>query len=194
MLSAIRSAVDSKAAAASTGDLLAQTAIMVDDLYKAASTTPAWDRALGLYLEASAGTLTTNLTAREFTVLYVVDNSFEPGNMQRPLELFGPGFGCAGFVYACPQECSLRLMGRDGVPPRDQLGQLNRYISEGRMVADRLVDSCMAARRHVVYLDTDADQGSLAPILARKDEPRVLTIFRNQAPVPDTNVEVFISQ
>jgi hypothetical protein len=170
--------------------LLAQTAfVMTDDLYKAACATPSWDSALAGYLTASAGAFTTLLTERGLTVEYVVDNSFAPDNMQRPLTLFGPWFESAGFVYVCPQALAIELAEQTASSEEPAVDA--HSLAEARDMATELVRRCRQERRHYMYLDVDFQIDSVDFLInVTSDVPGVISVFRNQPPLPGTEVEV----
>ena len=178
-------------ARATTMQLLSQTAwVMADDLYKAASSTSLWDNALAQYLTATARELTSALSERELTLAYVVDNTFTPENMQRPLTLFGPWFSSAGFVYICPQAIAVELAGVDGYSTEEP-DWISRYISESRHVAKQLVSTCLQDHHHYMYLDVDFQTGALDLLVNQAEAlPGVISVWRSEAPLPGTNVHV----
>jgi hypothetical protein len=178
-------------ARAAPSKLLAQTAfVMADDLYKAASVTQSWDRVLASYLTASAGTFTSVLAERGLIVAYAVDNTFAADNMQRPLTVFGPWFASAGFVYICPQAIATELARQTGESTENAAWDA-RLLAEARDVANQLVSRCWNERRHYMYLDADFQIDSLDFIVNQSSEvPGIISVFRNQPPLPDTEAQV----
>jgi hypothetical protein len=130
--------------------------------------------------------------ARGYVVRYVVDNQFSGIEYLRmgPFDLFPRVFNAAGFVYSCPQMVALQLMRADGVPDGDYESRLAQYIEEARMVNDRVISTCRNDGRHFVLLETDYEDGSLDAALNGERDPGALTIIRNEAPLPGTNVAV----
>lgn len=165
--------------------LIKASVAITDDLYKAACASDRWDSWLGAYLAASGATYFARLAERGYVVFYVVENEFD--DPQRPLELFKPWFGSAGFVYACPQHLAFQLMEADGETPSQEL--LPRYITEARIVAEQLAAKCREERRHLMFLDADSVEGSFTEPLADAGEDGFITIFRNYAPAAGTSIE-----
>jgi hypothetical protein len=180
--------VGAKASAADS-KYLAQTAyVMADDLYKAVNAITVFDGVTAAYLTASASTFNRVLTERGMTISYVVDNSFPPDELERPLRLFRAWFVAAGFVYVCPQVLAVDLAARTGEP-------VGGLIAEGRDLALQLVQRCRDGRRHHAYLDVDFDVDAY-PFLVEQAAtvPGVISVFRNEAPVAGTEVKVALPE
>jgi hypothetical protein len=173
-------------------DLLATAAVaFADDLYKAACGIDRWDDALDGYLTASAGTMSTLLTERGFHLQYLVDNAWQ--DLTKPIHLLPHWYQAAGFVYACPEVIAFELATQDGVDPEaDVQGVLGRYGSEARDVVDELIDRCQQERRPVMQLDTDTVEKSFDVALGARGKPGVITVFRDAAPEPGTQVAAWL--
>lgn len=182
-----------KRVAALTDRLLLQAAVsMVDDLYKYVNDAVLVDGALFAYLDAFARTFTAAVRERGYVIHYVVENAFSGVDflMRGPFDLFPRVFNAAGLVYVCPQQLALRLMQADGVAAPDYASAIARYIAEARDLADRLLSQCAETGRHYLFLEVDYQEGALDLALQGSDGRGVLTIFRNDAPVPGSTVSV----
>lgn len=186
----IRQAVLNGVAALDDSRLLRAAVSMVDDLYKYVNDAVLMDPSLFAYLDAFGRTFTTAVRERGYVIRYVVDNQFSDVEfmMLGPFDLFQKIFNAAGFVYISPQQMAWRLMQGDGVADSAYEASLPQYIAEARMLADRLANRCLDEGRHYVFLEADYEDGSLNAALGRKDAPGVLTVFRNDVPLPGTNV------
>jgi hypothetical protein len=172
---------------------LVQASIAVtDDLYKAASRIGYWDQDVQEYLAASAGSFASAVRNRGWLIQYLVDNSAP--DMSRPLELFPEWFPAAGFVYVCAQAVVPRLVEADPDAAKlDPAEVVPMYIDEARYVAGEIVGRCHETRQHFVQLDTDAVESSFDKALEHRG-PSVLTIVREQAPVPGSKVSVLFPE
>lgn len=63
-------------------------------------------------------------------------------------------------------------------------------IDEARDLADRLLSQCAETGRHYLFLEADYQEGALDLALQGSGGHGVLTIFRNDAPVPGSTVSV----
>ena len=172
--------------------LLKAAVTMVDDLYKYVNDAVLMDAALFEYLDAFGRTFTAAVRERGYVIRYVVDNTFSGIDHLTvgPFDLFPRVFNAAGFVYVCPQQLALRLMEGDGIAASAYEEAVPRYIAEARMLADRLATQCLAEGRHFVFLEADYEDGALDAALAGDKAPGVLTVFRNEAPLPGTSVSI----
>lgn len=176
-----------------TDSLLLQAAVsMVDDLYKFVSDEVLMDRVLFAYLDAFARTFTETVRERGYVIHYVVENSFSGVDflMRGPFDLFPKVFNAAGLVYVCPHQLALRLMQADGVAAPNYSSAIAGYIDEARALADRLLNQCAETGRHYLFLEVEYQEGTLDLALQGSDVRGVLTIFRNDAPVPGSTVSV----
>lgn len=190
-LGAIEAAVAEHARVLSDG-LLAQVAVaFADDLYKAACGITRWDDALGEYLTASAATMCDQLAGRGLYLQYLVDNAWQ--DLTKPLRLLPYWYQAAGFVYACPADVALQIAEHDGADAdSDPHEVLERYGSEARAVVNQLVSRCQSERRPFVQLDTDSTEGSFEAALSARGAAGVITVFRDAAPDPGTQVAVWL--
>lgn len=190
----IRGAVRRRAQALTDDQLLQAAVSMVDDLYKYLNDEVLMDKALFDYLEAFARTFTEAVRERGYVIHYVVENQFSGIDflMLGPFDLFPKVFGAAGLVYVCPQRLGLELMQADGVAASDYVGAIAQYIAEARSVGDELVDTCHADGRHFVFLEADYDEGALDAALRGRGAPGVLSVFRNEPPIPGSEISVVV--
>jgi hypothetical protein len=194
-LSGITQDVERWTGALSDDDLAQLASVAADDLYKAASTIELVDEFVFQYLTASAGTFFGLLRQRGYLLHYIVENTF-PG-LQRPLEVFRPWFNSTTIVYICPQFLAAELMKADGLMvdgvDSSVVGQhLPKYIGEARHLAGGMVERCTAEGRHFLFLDTDPAEDSFDAALASQALPGVISVIRNEAPVPGSKVRVLL--
>ena len=166
--------------------------VMVDDLYKSANNTAAFDEGIRQYLGASAGVFSALFSKRGYVIHYIVDNEFSNTEIgvERPLGLFPLWFRASGLAYICPQELALHLMKADGINRSEFCLKLSQYVREARYVSDKVLDSCHSENRHYVFLDLDSTDTSFGKAFSSSDMPGVLTIFRNEAPIQGSKCEV----
>jgi hypothetical protein len=190
-LNAIRAAVTEHVRVV-PDDLLAKGAVaFADDLYKAVCGIDRWDDALDVYLAASAGTMSARLTERGLHLQYLVDNAWQ--DLTKPLHLLPHWYQAAGFVYACPAVVAFQLAAHDGLDAAaDVQGALERYGSETRDVVSQLIDRCQLKRRPVMQLDTDSTKQSFDVALSARGKAGVITVFRDAAPEPGTQVAAWL--
>ena len=188
----IRGAVRRRMQALTDDHLLQAAVSMVDDLYKYVNDEVLLDQALLDYLEAFGRTFTEAVRERGYVIQYVVENQFSGVDflMLGPLDLFPKVFGAAGIVYVCPQRIGLGLMRADGVAASEYAGAIAQYIAEARVVGDELVNICRADGRHFVFLEAEYEEGALDAALRGRGAPGVLSVFRNESPVPGSQVFV----
>ena len=188
----VRARVD----ALSDKDLVLTAVTAADDLYKAADAAELWDPAIAGYLSASAGTFMRAVAERGYLVHSLIDNSFQmsEAGMRRPLVLYPDWFQAAGFVYICPQHCATTLMRKAGVPASGVIQALGRYDAPARILARGLVRKCHAERRHYVFLDACSVPGAFGEAEAPAEAPGVITLWRNDAPLPGSEIQVTLPQ
>jgi hypothetical protein len=165
---------------------------MVDDLYKYVNDEVLMDRALFAYLDAFARTFTKTVRERGYVIHYIVENQFSDVDflMVGPFDLFPKVFNAAGFVYVCPHQLALQLMQADGVAVSQYSRAIAQYIAEARVVGNRLVNQCYGTGQHYVFLEADYQEDALDIALQGSGAPGVLSVFRNDAPVPGSTVSV----
>ena len=163
--------------------------VMSEDLYKAANRPViAFDKALSQYLESTASTFCSLLKDRGFLIHYLIDNTYgqTPSGMERPLKLFPVWFRTAGMIYVCPQHIALQML-EQKEHDESYFIELPRCINEARNLAEEIVKRCHHSRLHYVYLDTDWKPDSFKCSESVKNDPGIITIFRNEAPLPQSN-------
>lgn len=179
-----------------TDDQLATAAyIMAEDLYKGVVAMDYWDNTIADYLNAGAAALLARLADRGYVMRYIIDNSAEPTvvGLSGPAEWFDIWFRAAGFIYICPQQIVARLVEADGGDSAQFINEIPRYIEEARFVANEIVSKCKASRNHYVYLDTDATNASMKPLLNDVESPGLVFLHRKEAPVPGSRCIVKIT-
>jgi hypothetical protein len=187
--------VSNLASELSDGDLITAAHVGIDDLYKAASATGFWGSAVADYLSATAGTFFPLLRSRGYTVQYCIDNSApvdEEGNpvFGRILDLFPAWFASCEINYICPQRLALALIEKDGLGREVYGEKLPDYAEEARHVANMAVEECVTERRHFVFLDVDSQSDSFEVALSHSNDPGVISVIRNEAPVVGSKVLV----
>jgi hypothetical protein len=172
--------------------LLQSAVSMVDDLYKYVNDEVLMDEVLFDYFDAFGRTLTKTVRERGYVIRYVVENQFSGVDflMLGPFNVFPRVFNAAGFVYICPQQLGLHLMQADGIMASEYARAIAQYITEARLVGDRLVNKCHDDRQHYVFLEADYQEGALDIALRGCGAPGVLSVFRDDAPVPGSEVSV----
>ena len=152
----------------------------IEDLYATANSIGWWGGELEMYLQATASQVFGRLAAKGVLLQYVVDNQFE--DMERPIGLFPAFFRAAGVVPICPEVLAQQLPPEQGASAR---------LEEARDLARSSVALCDREGKHVLYLETDYEEGCLDALFTRAARPHVLGLFRNDAPGPGTNVKVW---
>lgn len=171
-------------------DLLLQVSLsMVDNLYKYVNGRVEADEALFEYVEAFGRPFTAVVRQRGYVIQYVAENVFnQEFLMPGPLDFFPSFFSSAGFVYICPQLLALELMRRDGVAEADYSDSLAMYNAEARDVADQVLQTCRDESRHYLFVETDFQEGCLDAALQGRGAAGVISVFRQEAPVPGSKV------
>jgi hypothetical protein len=189
---AIQECVLDKVASLPEELLLKATVSMVDDLYKFVNDVVLMDDVLLGYLNAFAHTMIATVRARGYVVRYIADNRFSGIEFLKmgPFDLFPRVFNAAGFVYSCPQLLAFQLMQYDGIQDGDYEARVAEYIDEARMLNNRVIHTCRNDARHFVQLETDYEDGSLDAALKGEHDTGALTIIRDEAPLPGTEVSV----
>ncbi len=188
----IRDAVRKRVHALADSRLLQLAVSMVDDLYKYVNDEVLMDEVLFDYLDAFGRTLTETVRERGYVIRYVVENQFSGVDflMLGPFSVFPRVFNAAGFAYICPQQLGLHLMRADGITASEYARAIAQYIAEARLVGDRLVNKCHDDGQHYVFLEADYQEGALDIALRGRGAPGVLSVFRNDAPIPGSEVSV----
>ena len=189
-LSTVQRAVAGQAGALDDEALPMTAVSVIDDLYKAGNIAVTWGQANRDYVGAVWGTFFAVLTDRGFALRYVVENTF-PEPLDRPLVFFPDLFGAAGVLYLCPHEVATRLP--EAGTAEHTLGGLRFLVEEARDMACGIVEEVAVARHgHLAYLEIDFDEGCLDRILGLPRAPGTISVFRNEAALPGSNVEVSI--
>jgi hypothetical protein len=188
----IQDSVQRSAGGWSDQQLLRAAVSMVDDLYMYMNDTMLSNAAVYVYLDAFARTFTMTVAERGYVVEYIAENAFSGIDFLviGPFDWFSKVFSAAGFVYICPQHLAFRLMQADGLAVSDYEHSVGKYIAEARMLARRLVMECRSDKRHFVFLEADYEDDSLNYVLEGRGDSGVLSVFRNQAPLLGTEVDV----
>jgi hypothetical protein len=192
----IRDAVRMRVRDLADEQLLQAAVSMVDDLYRYVNDEVFMAAALFDYLEAFGRTFTQAVREKGYVIRYIVENQFSGVNflMLGPFDVFPKVFNATGFVYVCPQQLGVGLMEHDGIAASEYPRVITRYTAEARLVGDTLVSKCQNDDRHYVFLEADYQEGALAMALSGRGAPGVLTIFRQDAPVPGSEVSVIFPE
>jgi hypothetical protein len=190
-LRAIREAVSEHARVLSLQRLWTVSHIFADNIYKAGNCLASWGEEHRLYVEAAAGTFFERFSETGYVLRYFINNRFEQTDwgMQRPLYLLPRLFRAAGLVYICPEKYGLSLMEGVGIPGTDFLKEYERFSDEGRDLANELVRACNKRRKSYVVLEI-GDDLDLFDAVRSDAETKVITIFRNEPPVLNSEVSV----
>jgi hypothetical protein len=189
--SSIQFAIETVTESFSDKTMAAEAVFMTDHLYKALNRQFLfWGETTIRYLDASIGTFLNILSKRGFLIQYLVDNSFTPSiwGMMKPMKYYSDGFNAARFIYICPQKIAYELMKIDDM--RSYFTLLPQYIKEARSVANNLIKKCHETQKHYVLLDTDYEPELFQTAKSVSSNPLVITIFRNEAPVKNSNINL----
>ncbi len=158
-----------------------------EDLYKAACMIDTWDEAVEAYLAASAGTFTTVLREREFTVQYLVTHPWE--GTGRPFVIFPAWYRAAAIPYCCPQQVLDYRTGIDGIEtPEDYEDVAPGGIDGIRGNVNEAVAECHRLGMSFVQLDLDPVETSFQEAMKHRGEAGVLTLQRDGPPTPGSKV------
>ena len=188
MADAVRAEVTEHVRVCPDKELLLAAFVVAEELYRAAATIEFWDASVADYLQCSAATFFGLLSQRGYQLHYVVDNLYE--DPQRPTEFFPQWFHACGLAYICPLFAAFGLMNADGVAETDLAASVAYYLAEARNVASVALLLSRKRGRHYVYLETDLEEGCLDLALEGRGTPGVLSVFRNEAPVPGSRAAV----
>jgi hypothetical protein len=188
----IRESVSGHAQALSDDHLLKMAVSLIDDLYQFLNTDVVVRAAFFDYLEAMGRTFTSVLRDRGYVIRYVIENQFADPEivMMGPLRLFPAAFHAVGCVYVCPQLFAWKMMQHDGLAESDYPSRIAHYIADGRAVASQLARDCRAGNRHYIFLEADYEDGALEAALEGAGEAGALRLFRNDAPVARSQIEI----
>lgn len=167
----LRQAVIEHTKVLSDRDLQLAAVAMSDDLYKSANTIDIWYDAVGSYLRSTAKVFYLALSLRGYVVHYAIDNTFE--EMSRPLKLFPDWYSACGVSYYCPQRL---LMESRGMSPAGARQECARALRDS------------SGLFHYVLLDIDSEDDSFLVPLEQQGQNNVITILRNDAPLPGSQV------
>jgi len=103
--------------------------------------------------------------------------------MKRPLQIYQDWFNKSGFTYICPQLIAYQILEVKKLDTTDYFNLLPRCINAARNIVNKVIEECHNERRHYIYLDTDWEQNSFEKSLNVKNEPGIITIFRNEEPI-----------
>ena len=99
-------------------------------------------------------------------------------------------FRSAGITYICPQHTATLAMEHYRVVESEWSGQMERYIQEGRYIASETVSRCRTEKRSFVFLAIDGNEECLKKACAAVGSPGVIGIFRDEAPIPGSGINV----
>ena len=159
-----------------------------DKLYRVLNAVPLLDASSFVVLRALGSAFGAITKERGVAIAYVVDN----GVPEDRLRGVHAAFSALGFMVASPELFAVKLGEADGVPSDQALGpMLGRYRVEAIMLARRLFDGALDDRRHCVWLSGECDADDLRAVARTLDRRPYVGVFRNDAPVDGTNVQIF---
>lgn len=162
-----------------------------DDLYKTTATATTWTRETDFYVMAAFGAVFRVVAARGYQVRYVVSNTFP--NLQLGLRGCWNSFEQAGLHFVSPQKFAYALAVRRGAVAPDAhvtLHDLEPEIEEGRLIAQEAARAAIARRQHLAYFDIDPIPGSFDHVLTGNLPPGTIIIYRDEAPLPGSRVNL----
>jgi hypothetical protein len=184
-LDAIYSAVQAHAEQLSN-EVISRFAVnMVDNLYKAPNQMEEVDWYHFAYLNASAGAFFDNLAQRGYLVNYFTNNTFS--HLARPIQMFPMWFKAARIGYICPQHLAVAMFD-ENARPEQWPALIEKNMATAREVSAGLADQCLKDGRSFVFLDIDGQDFSVAE--KSLEQPGVIWIFREDAPMPGTRVKM----
>ena len=188
----IRHEVTRQVNALSDEQMLKLAVTLVDDIYQHVNDEVIVGPIVFAYLDACGAALIQLLKARGYVVHYIVENQFLSTEFLflGPFDIFKKFFNAIGLVYICPQLLGWQLMSADGINEEQYSEQFAQYADEARFLSSRLVEKCRQEDRHFIYLETDFREGCLDRVMDLQGAANVLRVFRNDAPVPDSSVDV----
>lgn len=161
---------------------------LVDKLYRSLNDVEMADGASFAVLRTIGGAFREASRARGTSVAYLVDNGLPDDR----LRLLDAAFNALGFVVASPEVLARRLAEADGIPADAELAAFfARYEVEAKVVASRLFAETVAQGGHVAWLSGAADAQDLGRLAATLEGTPFVGIFRNDAPVDGTTVQIF---
>lgn len=159
-----------------------------DKLYRVLNAVPLLDGASFVFLRALGAAFGAAAKQRATAIAYLVDN----GVPEDRLRGVHAAFSALGFVVASPELLAVALGEADGVAPDEVLGpRLETYRAEAIAVAGRVFASALADRRSCIWLSGACDEDDLRAVAGSLDGLPYVGVFRNDAPVDGTKVQVF---
>ena len=149
------------------------------------------DSASFVFLRAVGAAFDAVARKRGRAMAYVADNQV-PADRLAGLRAF---FAAMGFVVASPELIAVALGEHDGVSEEDALGpRLSYYRSEAVAVASRVFTAALDAGRHVLWVSGAAELDELRHVVRAVEGRPYVGVFRNDAPVEGSEVNVFQSE
>ena len=158
-----------------------------DKLYRLMNQVDMLDQASFAFLSAIGGAFEAVARERGRAMAYLVDNVV-------PLDRFmgvRAAFNALRFVVASPELVALELAKHDGVEADDFAKLFPRYGEEASAVALQLVAKVVAERRHFIWLSGESTADVLRRVAGAIAELPYVGVFRNDAPVDGTQVQIF---
>jgi hypothetical protein len=161
-----------------------------DKLYRIVNAASQLDDASFVFLTAVGAAFDAVTRQRGLRLAYIADNS-APEDRLLGIEAF---FTCMGFVVASPELVALKLGQADGVGAAEAIGpRFEQYRQEAKSLAGRIFDAALEKSRHCLWLSGACDGDELRAVAKKLAGPYV-GVFRNQAPVDGSQVQVFRSE
>ncbi len=159
-----------------------------DRLYRLVNKLDRLDAASFSFLRAVGAVFGVVTKQRKMSVAYLVDNDIP---MDRLLGVRA-AFNALGFVVVSPELLAMELS-REPAAHASATDPHEALRNESLAVAARLFREAVAERKHVMWLSGTATTKELVSLAALLDDAPYVGVFRNDAPVDGTTVQLFRS-
>lgn len=159
-----------------------------DRLYRLTNQVELLDAASFSFLRAVGAVFGVVTKQRKMSVAYLVDNDMP---MDRLLGVRA-AFNALGFVVASPELLAIELS-KESAAHASRADPDAALREESLAVATRLFRETVAECKHVMWLSGTATTKDLVSLAAWLDDAPYVGVFRNDAPVDDTTVQLFRS-
>jgi len=153
-----------------------------DKLYRIVNAVSMLDGASLLFLGTIGRVFAGAAREHGRAIAYIVDNVVSEDRLRG----IRAAFNAAGFVVASPELLAAELARADGRENVD----LARYEIEAIGLALRVVEGAVADRHHCLWVSGMCDQDAIGAAIKHVGD-RYVGVFRNEAPVDGSSVDVF---
>jgi hypothetical protein len=159
-----------------------------DKLYRLLNHVDILDQASFVFLSAIGAAFDVVARERGRAMAYLVDNAI-PYDRMKGLQA---AFRALRFVVASPELVAIELGKHDGLGEEEVLAKhFARYAEEASAVALQLVAKVVEERRHFIWLSGESSADVLRAVAANIAQLPYVGVFRNDAPVDGTEVQIF---